>query len=72
MSKRLFVKPLKGTVNRDPKTMIILPESGAVVEFNSFWRRRLRDGTIFISKPEKKITEKEEGDFKEDKKGGKK
>ncbi len=72
MSKQVFVKPTQDALVRFPKTMNILPDTGSYVQFNSYWRRRLRDGSVFISKPEKKIVEKEEEDFKEDKKGGRK
>ncbi len=71
MSKQIFVKPEEGTLVRDPKTMEALPVNGMFVEYNSFWRRRLRDKSVVISKPEKKVIEKEE-DLKEDKKGGRK
>lgn len=43
-----FVKPLKGLLVRMPVTMTPLPEGGAVVEWNTYWRRRLRDGSIEI------------------------
>ena len=71
MSKQIFVKPVQGTLVRFPKTMAALPKNGSYVPFNSYWRRRLRDGSIITSKPEKKVIEKEE-DLKEDKKGGRK
>ena len=68
MSKQVFVKPTQDALVRFPKTMNILPDTGSYVQFNSYWRRRLRDGSVFISKPEKKIVL----DNPEDKKGGKK
>ena len=57
MSKQVFVKPKDGALVRFPKTMAVLPKEGSYVQFNSYWRRRLRDGSILISKPEKKIVE---------------
>jgi len=67
MARKIFVKPTKGSLVRFPKTMKALPEAGTFVEFNSYWRRRLRDKSIVISKPEKKIVEKTNYNKREEK-----
>jgi hypothetical protein len=43
-----FVKPLKDLLVRMPDTMTPLPEDGAEVEWNTYWRRRVRDGSVEI------------------------
>jgi len=63
---QVYVKPVNGALVRNPKSMQILPEAGAYVEYNSFWRRRVKDGSVVISKPEKK-TVYEQPRKKEDK-----
>ncbi len=53
--KTIFVKPKKGLVVRDPQTMKPVPETGAMVPLDSFWRRRLNSGDVVKSmKPKKK------------------
>lgn len=42
----MFVKPNNGLRVRDPVKGSPLPESGAEVPDNTFWRRRLRDGDV--------------------------
>lgn len=40
---------------RDPKTKEIIPVEGKLVEMNSFWHRRIKDGDMVIvvaDKPE--------------------
>ncbi|QWA09792.1 DUF2635 domain-containing protein [Sodalis ligni] len=44
----MFVKPNPGRAVRDPVKGSLLPESGAEVPDNSFWRRRLRDEDVSI------------------------
>lgn len=40
------LKPASGRAVRDPVKGKLLPESGATVTLNAFWRRRLRDGDV--------------------------
>ncbi|EMJ3157086.1 DUF2635 domain-containing protein [Yersinia enterocolitica] len=42
----MHVKPVAGRTVRDPVKSTFLPESGAEVPDNSFWRRRLNDGDV--------------------------
>lgn len=42
----MFVKPAPGRVVRDPVKGTFLPESGAEVPDDIFWRRRLKDGDV--------------------------
>lgn len=45
MSKRLFLKPSNpGLIVRHPRTHRVLPESGAWVPDNQFYRRRIAAG----------------------------
>lgn len=43
VKKVLFV-PAKGVKVRDPKTMRLVPEEGAMVERNAYYVRRVKDG----------------------------
>ncbi len=47
----MFVKPNTGRTIRDPVKGTFLPESGAEVPDNTFWRRRLRDADVSITAP---------------------
>lgn len=40
------LKPADGRAVRDPAKGKLLPEEGAEVTLNAFWRRRLRDGDV--------------------------
>ena len=40
------LKPADGRAVRDPAKGKLLPEDGAEVTLNAFWRRRLRDGDV--------------------------
>lgn len=42
------IKPAAGRAVRDPAKGTLLPEDGAVVEIDAFWRRRLQDGDVEI------------------------
>lgn len=42
----MFVRPNNGLRVRDPVKGSPLPESGAEVPDNTFWRRRLQDGDV--------------------------
>ena len=67
----IFVKPLEGLIVRDPKTKTPLPSKGASVPRNSYWLRRLKDKSIYITSEEtiKKeeppmVSTEEETDYK--------
>lgn len=55
-----FIKPQKGLIVRHPKTFSIVPEQGELVNWNgrigSFWRRRVKDGSVVIVKETKPVT----------------
>lgn len=40
------LKPVVGRAVRDPVKGTLLPEDGAIVQINAFWRNRLRDGDV--------------------------
>lgn len=40
------LKPAEGRAVRDPVKRTLLPEDGADVTLDAFWRRRLRDGDV--------------------------
>jgi hypothetical protein len=43
------VKPAEGRAVRDPETMQLLPDEGAVVRDNDpFWTRRVLDGDVVV------------------------
>lgn len=46
MSDKLFVKPAKGLLVRDPVSLQPLPEQGRVVPRDSHWMRRLKAGDV--------------------------
>lgn len=47
----MFVKPKDGLRVRDPVKGSALPENGADVPDNTFWRRRISDGDVSVVKP---------------------
>ena len=51
---QIYLKPKEGALVRNPKSMQILPEVGTYVEYNSYWRRRVKDGSVIVGKPERK------------------
>ncbi len=51
MLPEVFVKPAPGLRVRDPMTRELLPETGATVPLNAFWRRRLEDGDVVRTEP---------------------
>lgn len=51
MLPQVFVKPAPGARVRDPVTRELLPEAGAPVPLNAFWRRRLEDGDVVRTDP---------------------
>lgn len=46
----MFVKPKNGLRVRDPVKGSALPENGADVPDNTFWRRRISDGDVSVVK----------------------
>ena len=55
----MFVKPNNGLSVRCPVKGIPLPKEGAEVPDNIFWRRRLRDGDVILSKKDEGAPEKQ-------------
>jgi hypothetical protein len=56
---KAMLKPATlGETVRDPDTGALLPRGGGEVEMNSFWRRRLRDGSVVEVKAERKADSK--------------
>jgi len=72
MEKTMFVKPRKGLIVRDPKTLSPLAENGEIKPFvgkeGTYWRRQLRDGSIGVvnSKSVSKTTNTEKPKEKND------
>lgn len=46
MKKILHIRPAKGLTIPDPATGRHLPAQGDTVEDSSYWRRRLREGSV--------------------------
>ncbi len=71
--RTLFVRPgrkidpdtLEPTVLRDPDTNRTIPWEGAEVPDNSYWRRRVRDGSAKIVDPKKKGMDDDDDDNKQ-------
>lgn len=61
MNHTLTIKPAKGVRVRDPDTGEHLDAAGATVPRNRYWLRRLKDGDVVETKPQKaaKATSKE-------------
>jgi len=59
---RVFLKPASGKTVRDPVTGTPLPKDGASVTISTYWRRRIKDGSVTKSKPapEKKTENKKD------------
>lgn len=47
----LYVIPKRGLSLRDPHLADRLPPEGRMVPDTLFWRRRLRDGDVFLGQP---------------------
>jgi len=45
---KAFLVPVKGGLIRIPNTKQIMPETGMLVELNSFWSRRIKDGSVLV------------------------
>lgn len=44
------IKPKEGLIVRNPVNGLIVPEKGLNVPNNSYWRRRVKDGSVDIMK----------------------
>jgi hypothetical protein len=53
---RAFIRPINGKSMRCPDTGDILPPAGRYVEMTSYWRRRLAENAIEMTKPPVKKT----------------
>jgi hypothetical protein len=66
--KTLFLIPAPGLKVRNPVDKAALPEAGAVMPLDSYWRRRIACGDVIVGKPTakkeevKKSVEKEKND----------
>lgn len=71
--KEVYVQPQKGLIVRDPISKSILPEDTfTAVPYNSYWRRRVLDGSVILREEKKEKKEnKSEYQNKEFKPGGK-
>ena len=47
----IFVKPMEGGLVIDPDTNLPLDANGAVVPRNTFWLRRVTDGSVTVEQP---------------------
>ena len=47
-----FLVPKKDLLVRDPLSKTPMPEAGLLVDWNSFWRRRVKQGDCTIGVPE--------------------
>ncbi len=57
MSGRIFVKPIDGILVRDPLTGEILGKDGGKVTPNSYWKRRISDGSVTVEIEKEEIKE---------------
>lgn len=49
-TKKIYIKPKEGLQVRDPQTYQPLPAEGAWVKRNSYWIKRLADGSVAEAK----------------------
>jgi len=49
-----FVRPRPGLQLRDPATGEPIPPEGTIVEWSTFWARRIRDGDVEMGSVRKK------------------
>jgi hypothetical protein len=47
-----IVKPMPGFVVLDPYSLRRVPEEGAIVPWNSYWVRRVNEGSLKVVEPE--------------------
>jgi hypothetical protein len=56
---KIKIKPVEGNKVRDPYRSDVLPQDGREVERNSYWIRRLKEGSVTLvecaEKPAKKL-----------------
>ena len=57
MSGQKFLIPREGLIVRNPVDFTPLPETGALVDWNTFWRRRVACGDASIGEPEPVLNE---------------
>jgi len=57
--QRIFVKPEPGFKVWNPKSHSNLPDSGASVEKNTYWNRRLTEGGLELVDESKSVAKKE-------------
>jgi len=57
---KIFIKAKEGMRVKDPKTLLVVPEKGLRVDENSYWLRRLKDGSCFRVEETIKFVEKKE------------
>ncbi len=46
--KKVRIKPIKDVIVRDKINKEIVPKEGVDVVLNSYWRRRINDGSMYI------------------------
>ena len=44
----MFVKPIAGATVQFPGSMTVLPQEGAEVSVDTYWLRKVRDGSVVI------------------------
>ena len=49
----VFVKPIENVLVRLPRTKEIIPESGMLLELDSFIQRRINDGSLKVIEEQK-------------------
>ena len=60
MAKQVFIVPRKGLLVRDPLSFTPIPEAGQLVDYVTFWRRRIRQGDVVIKEQEQDVQEAQE------------
>ena len=58
MTTTKHVKPEEGRTIIDPYSGRRLPADGAIVPWNTFWKKRVAEGHCFIVEPKKKAAPK--------------
>ena len=66
MPESKHVKPNKGFVIIDPLSLRSVPEDGAIVPWNSYWRRRVGEGSLHIVEKAKRLAPKKKQTKTED------
>ena len=49
--ERVTIKPVKGKIVRDPSGCRPVPETGVTIVLNTYWRKRLAEGSVEIVRP---------------------